>query len=177
MKPNSHLAAPEHSRHPMHSLRETAQEDIHSFRKVRTLIADDSPLMLNTLAQILALERNFTLVGTATDGCQAIKHVFMLEPELILMNYHMPHLNGIEATRYIRQFQNPPLVIIITSDGTSKCRALAEAVGAAGLVVKGVDLHAQLRLAFQKLFQLEGRTGPFRETSICCPPPWSRLTS
>jgi len=50
----------------------TSHADIHSIRAVRTLIADDSPLMLKTIAQILALEGNFTLVGTATDCCFAV---------------------------------------------------------------------------------------------------------
>jgi len=48
----------------------TAHADIHNSRAVRTLIADDSPFMLKTLAQILSIEGNFALVGTATDGCQ-----------------------------------------------------------------------------------------------------------
>jgi len=51
----------------------TSHADTHNSRAVRTLIADDSPLMLKTLAQILALEGNFTLVGTATDCCQAVR--------------------------------------------------------------------------------------------------------
>ena len=51
----------------------TAHADIHSIRTARTLIAEDSPFMLKTLAQMLALEGNSTLVGTATDGYQAVR--------------------------------------------------------------------------------------------------------
>jgi len=51
------------------------------------------------------------------------------------MDFHMPHLNGIEATRYIKQFRNPPLVIIVTSDDTPES-ALAKRAGADGFVQK-----------------------------------------
>src|SRR6266446_6419013 len=98
----------------------TSHADIHNIRAVRTLIADDSPLMLKTLAQILALEGNFTLVGTATDRCQAVRQALTMEPELVLMDYRMPHVNGLEATRHIKQSENPPLIILVTKV-TTKC--------------------------------------------------------
>src|SRR5258707_6351412 len=107
----------------------TSHADTHNRRAVRTLIADDSPLMLKTLAQILALEGNFTLVGTATDGCQAVRQAITMEPELVLMDYRMPHRNGLEATPHINQSENPPLVIIVTSDDTPSSEALAKAAG------------------------------------------------
>jgi len=76
------------------------------------------------------------------------------------MDYSMPHINGIEATRYIKQFQNPPLVIIVTSNDTPECKAQAKAAGADGFVVKGGDLHDRLRLVFQELFQFPGLEKP-----------------
>src|SRR6266700_6858119 len=85
-----------------------AHTDIHSISAVRTLIADDSPFMLKALAQILALEGNFALIGTATDGCQAVRQALTMEPELVLMDYRMPHLNGLEATRRIKQSEKSP---------------------------------------------------------------------
>jgi|SRR5882672_6889430 len=130
----------------------TARADLHNSRAVRTLIADDSPFMLKTLAQILALEGNFTLVGTATDGYQVVRQVLATEPELILMDVHMSHLNGIEATRYIKQFKNPPAVIIVTSDDTPDSRALAKGAGADAFVTKSGDLHAHLKAIFRRLF-------------------------
>ena len=130
----------------------TADTDIHNIRGVRTLIADDSPWMLKTLSQILTLEGIFTLVASATDGSQAVRYASTIEPELILMDVHMPHLNGIDATRYIKQFKDPPLVIIVTSDDTPDSRALAKRAGADGFVTKSGDIHAQLKTIFRKLF-------------------------
>ncbi len=129
-----------------------AHADIHNSRAVRTLIADDSPFMLKTLSKILALEGIFTLVASATDGRRAIQHALTIEPELILMDVHLPHLNGIEATRYIKQFKNPPVAIIVTSDDTPDSRALAKGAGADAFVTKSGDLHAQLKAIFRRFF-------------------------
>ena len=87
--------------------------DDRETRKVRVLIADDSPVMLRILAQILEAEGYFTLVGSVTDGSQAVRQTLNLKPELVLMDYSMPRMNGINATRCIKQVQDPPFVIII----------------------------------------------------------------
>ncbi len=135
----------------MHPVRKPAQEDIHTPRQVRALIADDSTSGLKALARILTLDANILLVGTATDGCQAVRQTSILQPELVLMDYHMPHMDGIEATRFIKQFKNPPFVIFVTANNTPECQALAKAAGADGFVDKGGDLHGQLRMVFQEL--------------------------
>lgn len=119
---------------------------------VRTLVVDDSPFMLKILAQILEEAGNFDLVGTATDGCQALRYVSMLSPELILMDAHMPHLNGIQATRYIKQREHPPAIIIVTSDDSAVARATAEEAGADAFVSKEGNLRLQMMRALQKLF-------------------------
>ena len=149
----------------------TSHADIHNQRTVRTLIADDSPLMLKTLAQILALEGNFTLVGTATDGCQAVRQALTMEPELVLMDYRMPHLNGLEAIRHIKQSENPPVIILVTADDTPSGEALAKAAGADGFVKKGGNLREQLRAVFQELFQFAVRTFAGREKPKSSRPP------
>jgi len=141
----------------------TVPADIQDIRAVRTLIADDSPVMLKILAQILEIEGNFTLVGTVTDGCQAVRQVLSMEPELVLMDYRMPHLNGLEATRHIKQSENSPLIVIVTSDDTPGCEALARAAGADGFVKKGENLREQLRSVFQELFRFAIKTFPGRE--------------
>src|SRR5437879_13104082 len=129
----------------------TSHADIHSIRAVRTLIADDSPLMLKTIAQFLAIEGNFMLVGTATDGCQAVRQALTMEPELVLMDYRLPHLNGLEAIRHIKQSENPPVIILVTADETPSSESLAKAAGADGSVEQQGHLHDQLRPDYQTL--------------------------
>jgi CheY-like chemotaxis protein len=144
----------------------TADTDIYNIRAVRTLIADDSPWMLKTLSQILTLEGIFTLVASATDGSQAVRYASTIKPELILMDVHMPHLNGLEATRYIKQFKDPPLVIIVTSDDTPESKALAKAAGANAFVSKSGDIHAQLKTIFRKFFGARHEPGHLKGTTV-----------
>src|SRR5882724_4526874 len=143
----------------------TTRAHIQNITAVRTLIAGDSPVLvlLKILAQILALEGNFTLIGTATDGCQAVRQVLTMEPELVLMDYRMAHLNGLEATRHLKQSENPPLIVIVTSDDTPSAEALAKAAGADGFVKKGENLRDQLRAVFRELFHFAMKTFPCRE--------------
>src|SRR6266446_7289354 len=98
---------------------ETGTEPVSLHPRIRTLVVDDSPLMLKILAQILEEAGNFDLVGTATDAYQALRHVSALSPELVLMDIHMPGPNGIQPTRFIKRSEHPPMVILIRSDSSS----------------------------------------------------------
>ena len=115
-------------------------------------MVDDSPMMLKTLAQILEQAGNFDLVGTATNGCQALRHVSELSPELVVMDVNMPQLNGLQATDYIKHRECPPTVIIVTSDDSAATRSMAEKAGADGVVVKQGDLGLRLMGTLHKLF-------------------------
>ena len=124
--------------------------------RVTTLVADDSPFMLKTLSQILERAGNFDLVGTATDGSQALRYVTMLSPGLVLIDLHMPHLNGINATRYIKEREHAPVVIIITSDDSFAAREMAEEAGADAFVIKEGNLPHELLSVLQNLFGPHG---------------------
>src|SRR6266446_4382526 len=131
---------------------ETGPEPVTLHPRIRTLIVDDSPFMLKILAQILEETDLFDLVGTATDAYQALRHVSALSPELVLMDIHMPGLNGIEATRFMKQSEHPPVVILISSDSNSITRSLTEQAGADGFVSKGEDFRQRVFRVLQKLF-------------------------
>ena len=118
---------------------------------------DDSPYMLKTYERILALESGFTLVGTATDGRQALTSVLTLQPELVLMDIHMPHMNGIEATRYLKRFRHPPAVIIVTLDDSPASLQLAKTAGADSIVSKNGDLRQDLRAVLQGIRESQGK--------------------
>ena len=124
--------------------------------RVRTLVVDDSPFMLKILAQILKEAGKFDLIGTASNGCQALRYVSMLSPELVLMDVHMPRLNGIQATRYIKQREHSPIVILVTSDDSPVTKATAAEAGADGFVIKQGNLRHRLIGALQDLFKRNG---------------------
>jgi len=129
-----------------------ARHGIAPIPAIRTLLVDDSPAMLNILAQVLAAENRFTVVGSATDGCQALRLAMDLKPELVLMDLNLPELNGAQAASYIKDFSNPPVVFLMTSDDSSNSRAISKAAGADAFIVKSGDLRAQLRAKLQEWF-------------------------
>jgi len=124
-------------------------EDIRQTR-IRTLVVDDSPFMLKILAQTVEAAGSFDLVGSATDGPKALRYVSMLLPDLVVMDLHMPGLNGIQATRYMKQREHPPVVIIVSSDDSSK--ATAELAGADAFVSKGGNLRHRMIGTLHNLF-------------------------
>ena len=127
--------------------------------RVRTVVVDNSPFMLKILAQTLEEAGDFDLVGTATDAYQALRHVSALSPELVLMDIHMPGLNGIEATRRMKRSEHAPVVILMSSQSTAGTRSLAEQAGADGFVSKQVNFRHQLIGALKKLFGPSGSLG------------------
>ncbi len=123
---------------------------------VRTLVVDDSPFMLKALSQILGEAGAFDVVGTATDGCQALRSVAMLAPELVLMDVQMPRLNGIQATRCIKQREHAPVVVLVTADESPVTKTTAAEAGADGFVIKRRNLRHHLIDLLQDLFGANG---------------------
>lgn len=78
---------------------------------IRILIADDHTNFRETLSQLLDLEDDFTVVGKAADGEEVIDMARTLQPDIILMDFDMPKVNGIEATKEIRR-SRPAIPII-----------------------------------------------------------------
>src|SRR5216110_2391658 len=74
------------------------------FRKdtMRILLADDHQMFRQGLRTLLESNSGFEVVGEATDGRQAVEMARELQPDVVVMDVAMPHLNGIEATRKIR---------------------------------------------------------------------------
>jgi DNA-binding NarL/FixJ family response regulator len=118
---------------------------------IRTLVVDDSPVVLKTLSLLLAEESGFQLVGTAIDGPHAMRRVIELHPDLVLTDLQMPGMNGLEVTRRIKALSPAPAVIMVTADDTPECRAAASAAGTDGFVGK-LNMFTQLRAAIRNLF-------------------------
>jgi NarL family two-component system response regulator LiaR len=78
------------------------------------ILADDHAIIRDGLRAILAAEPNFKVVGEANTGRQAVEIVERLCPDIVIMDVNMPDLNGVEATRRIRQ-EDPKVRIIALS--------------------------------------------------------------
>lgn len=119
---------------------------------IRTLLVDDSPLMLRALKGFFARDQRFHVVGTAADGRQALLDAAALTPQLALVDLHLPHVNGAEVTRCLKQFDAPPVVFMITSDDSIAARALSAAAGADVFLIKSGDLTCQLESKLNEWF-------------------------
>ncbi len=119
---------------------------------IRAFLVDDSPLMLRALKGFFALDPRFVVVGTAADGRQALLDAAALTPQLVLVDLHLPHLNGAEVTRCLKQFEAPPVVFMITSDDSIAARTLSAAAGADVFLIKSGDLACQLESKLKEWF-------------------------
>ena len=107
--------------------------------KIRVLLADDHPLLRAGLSKVLSLEGDIDIVAEAGDGEEAIKVVERLLPDVVLMDINMPKINGIEATRRIKQrFSDIQVLVLTFHDEEEYVLALMRA-GAKGYILKDVD--------------------------------------
>lgn len=126
------------------SLAETADNvsGVSDERPIRVLLVDDHELVVEGLRLVIngGAKGRIEVVGTALDGLAAIDAVHAVGPDVILMDIDMPRLDGIEATRRIRQLPDPPGVIILTALEPGDQASRAGGAGASGFLLKGDDL-------------------------------------
>ena len=79
---------------------------------IRVLICDDQAVVREGLRAILGTEPDVQVVGVARDGAEALALLSGLRPDLVLMDLKMPAMNGIQATRLIRE-QHPEIKVLV----------------------------------------------------------------
>jgi DNA-binding NarL/FixJ family response regulator len=84
-------------------------------RRIRVLVADDSPTALRSVCKYLEFEGQFEIVGTACDGLRVLHQTQRLRPELVLTDLSMPQMNGLEATVELRK-SFPEVRVLIFSE-------------------------------------------------------------
>ena len=83
-----------------------------SNRRIRVLVADDSPTALLSVCRYLEFEGKFEVLGTAADGLDLLHKAKSLRPDLVLADLSMPRISGLEATMELRK-SFPELRILI----------------------------------------------------------------
>ncbi len=109
---------------------------------VRVLVADDQTLFRTGLASLLAADGRVEVVGQAVDGVEAIKQALRLKPDVVLMDIKMPNMDGIEATRQIREKVPGCNVLVLTTFETDSQVIQALKAGASGYVPKDSSASA-----------------------------------
>lgn len=105
-------------------------------RKIRVLLADDSAVARNQLAQLLRLQTDVEVVGQAGNGLEAVQMVLQLQPDVVVMDVTMPVLDGIEATYCIHQGLPSVRVLGLSMHDEENTAAAMVVAGAAGYLVK-----------------------------------------
>ena len=108
---------------------------------IRLMIVDDQKLMRQGLKTLLELEGGFEIVAEAGDGQAALEAYAELQPDVALMDIRMPGMDGVEATRRLRQQWPEARVIILTTFNDDEYVFEALRVGALGYLLK--DLSGQ----------------------------------
>jgi DNA-binding NarL/FixJ family response regulator len=105
---------------------------------VRVLLADDQALFREALATLLGARPEVVVVGEAGDGAQALARSAELQPDVVLMDLHMPVLDGIAATRRLRVEQPGVRVLALTTFDDDEDVFAALRAGAVGYLLKDV---------------------------------------
>jgi DNA-binding NarL/FixJ family response regulator len=120
-------------------------------KPVRVLIADDHQVVREGLQMILAdSDGEIVVVGEASDGDDAVRLAASLKPDVVLMDLSMPRVDGLEATRRMRDAGLESRVLILTSFAEGEGVRDAVRAGVTGYLMKDVlkaELLAAIRLA------------------------------
>ena len=108
---------------------------------IRVLIADDQELIRQSLSFVLDAQADIEMVGTASNGREAIELVRKEEPDVVLMDIRMPEVDGVECTRLIKTAHPQIKVIILTTFDDDEYVFGALRYGASGYLLKGVSVE------------------------------------
>ncbi len=130
----------------------------------KILIADDHEVVRAGLRALLSEQPNWQVVAEAADGKQAVVQVLKTAPDVAIVDYSLPLLNGVDVTRQIRQLSPGTEVIIFTMhDSNSLIHDLLQA-GALGYVLKSEGHHLLLTAVETVARHMPFFTGSVSET-------------
>ena len=127
------------------------QNPVTSLSGARAVIVEDEGLLQMQLSRMLRRE-GVEVVGTASDGEEAIRVVLDTRPDVVLMDINMPVMNGLEASEQILG-QYPVCIVMLTANSGTEYQDRAKEIGTCGYVIKPVTsdtLLPQLLAAFDR---------------------------
>jgi CheY-like chemotaxis protein len=105
-------------------------------KRIRTVVVDDSPTFLQVTCELLELDPFIDVVARAGKGGEAIETVLKLQPDLVLMDVHMPYLDGLTLAWFFTRRFPVARVVLMSTDNTPELQQACEESGAFDFVHK-----------------------------------------
>jgi CheY-like chemotaxis protein len=119
-------------------------------RRIRAIVIDDSETFLQVVCELIALDPLIDLIARAETGGEAIETVMKLKPDLVLMDVHMPYLDGLTLSRFFTHRFPPARIGLMSSDNTPELWQACEESGALDFVHKE-NFRQEFRAALQHI--------------------------
>ena len=130
--------------------------------EIRVLLVEDHALFRQGLRDLL-MDAGLSVIGEAADGNQAVRLARELKPDVVVMDLHMPRMDGIDATSEIMKMDRPPVVVVLTVSTTDDDVLDAIAAGAIGYLLKDADadeIVGSIRAAYSGQAPLSSAIAP-----------------
>jgi DNA-binding NarL/FixJ family response regulator len=95
----------------------------------KILIVDDSPVIRRSIRSLIERTTEWKVCGEAENGQVAVEKVKQLHPDVVILDWQMPVMNGVEAARQIRQVASPPTMLMFTMHDSARVTKDAHAAG------------------------------------------------
>ena len=109
---------------------------------IRVLIADDDPAFRSSLQELIERQPELSVVGAAENGLQAIELADNLEPDAVVIDLHMPMLDGVTAAARLRHDHPNLCLIVLTGDEAPELHRAVREAGADEVLLKGQLLES-----------------------------------
>ena len=126
---------------------------------IRVLVADDQRVVREGLSTLLGLLAGVEVVATAADGNQAVALAIQLRPDVVLMDLRMPHCDGAEATRRLRDHDASIKVLVLTTYSDDRSVIDALRAGARGYLTKDAGAE-EIREALERVTRGQAAIDP-----------------
>lgn len=119
---------------------------------IKIIIADDHDLIRQGLKRIIDFEEDLSLIAEAENGEKALKMIIDYKPDVVLLDFNMPYMTGIEVLKKLKETENTSKVILLTIEQDKKTVHEAIEIGADGYVLKdssGTEIVNAIRTVYE----------------------------
>ena len=109
---------------------------------IKVLLVDDQQILAEGIKSVLQTSSELSVVGIASDGLRAVDACMQLKPDVVLMDIRMPNMNGVVATKRIKEIDDNIKIIVLTTFDDSDYILSAINNGASGYLLKDIGATA-----------------------------------